>query len=196
MPLQRCIDCSHQVSDAAVSCPGCGRPPAPPRAAPPPRRSANALDGLRSRPVQVAAVAVALFLTAINTSTHLPDAVRLGSAIAQVIIAALLASLVLAWRRPARGFIPVLTLVLVVPVMMLDRSAPPEPVSGSGTASLLPRDVHRCYQDAIADGLFITPEPLSTRQYQQRAIGYVNECLLLQGYSDNERSGAVGPVSF
>lgn len=82
----------------------------------------NAVAALKGRPIQVAAILVAVVLASIRVPQTMPDAYRVGAGIGIVLAALILAMLVLLWRKPARGFVPILTLILSVPLMSVNSS--------------------------------------------------------------------------
>jgi len=147
------------------------------------------LDSLRSRGVQIGALALAVLVASSAVSTSLSPAVRVGRGIGLVIFALILACLTLVWKRPTRGLIPVLALILVAPIVVMNRDEQPRSREG------LARDLHLCYQRAIEAGARRTSgrggRVYTERDQQEIAYGYVNECLLVQGWSDAERAAVM-----
>lgn len=121
MPLVVCPDCGAQVSDAAPSCHRCGRPAKVHGTSSAAMKDWAWNGALRSRAVQVSAILVAILLASSAAPRGWPDAMRLGSGIGVVVIAAIFASLVFVWQRSTRGYIPILALLLSVPLILISR---------------------------------------------------------------------------
>jgi hypothetical protein len=146
----------------------------------------TSVEALKSWPIQASALFVSLVLASMGMSQSLPDAVRVGRGLGLVVFAVLLATLVLVWKRPLRGLISVLTLVITAPVVAMNSN------DGATSSLQLSQDIHSCYQRAVAA---LSPDfgdaALSPLDKQQRAYGYVNECLLVQGWSAEDRSAVM-----
>lgn len=80
------------------------------------------MDALHSRPIQVAALLMVALIASMAAPTALPDSYRVGYGIGVLAVGLVFSTLVLVWRKAARGFIPILALVLSAPLVML--SAP------------------------------------------------------------------------
>lgn len=120
MPLVECADCGSQISDSAEACPHCGRPVA--------GRTDKALK-LRSRPIQLTALALTAAILAFGAPEFYPLHMKLGHGLGATLIPLGLAALLLVWRRKTRPYIPIVTLALAVPVLALSTNGPGEGMS-------------------------------------------------------------------
>lgn len=106
----------------------------------------TSLQALQSRPIQSGAIVVAVALASMATPTTMPDAYRVGYGVGVVLFALILATLVLIWRKRARGFIPILALVLSVPLTITDHfgssAGDTQGMIGSGLSTAVPADEH------------------------------------------------------
>lgn len=144
------------------------------------------LAALSSWPIQLGALGVALLIASTSEPLTYSSPERLGRGAGVVIFATVIATMVLVWKRHSRGLIPLLALLFVIPVSTWtsDRS---ESVTDWRRFAA---DVSACYREAI--GSFAGRAQLfeigSAAAEQQRTGGFVNECLLVRGWSEAERS--------
>lgn len=174
------------VSDSAEACPNCGRQIIKDVPADTASATSRTLNLLRLRRVQLAALAVALLIASTSQPTEFPDTYRVGAGAAVVLVAFTLASVVLVWKSEIRGFIPLLTLILVTPMATWVN---PE---RSASSQELAQDVHSCYQRWIEVSTRNQDDlDVPALDQQQRAGGYVRECLFQAGWSEADRVAVI-----